>query len=129
MYGPSSHIITGDLSIVQDRELISFLKKGPKYRPPSNIIWKDCRNVIYEALNKHCKSWIKREKADPKSLDSFRNCVMKIVDGRIENFEKSYVPHNKPSKYISRIKYKLKELGKKFALVPADKASNNIIII
>ena len=62
---PISHIITGDLSIVQDLELISFLKKGHKYRPPANTIWKDCRNIIYEALNKYCKKWIKRERADP----------------------------------------------------------------
>ena len=29
IYGPISHVITGDLNIVQDRELKSFLSKGP----------------------------------------------------------------------------------------------------
>ena len=54
---------------------------------------------------------------------------MKIVDIRIEHYENSFEYHNKPSNYISRIKHKLKELGKKFVFVPADKASNNIIVV
>ena len=50
----------------------------------------------------------KREKAGKKSLDSFFNSVMKIVDIRIQHF---------------------KEQAKEFVFVPADKAANNIIIV
>ena len=39
---------------------------------------------------------------------------MKIVDIRIEHYENRFEHHDKPSNYISRIKHKLKELGKEF---------------
>ena len=129
IYGPISHVITGDLNIVQDRELKSFLSKGPKYRPPSIINWNECRNIIHDSLHTYCMKWIKREKADKKSLDSFFNSVMKIVDIRIQHFKEHFTINNNHKKPISRIKHKLKELAKKFVFVPADKAANNIIIV
>ena len=54
---------------------------------------------------------------------------MKIVDIRIDHYENSFEYHNQPSNYTSRIKRKLKEFGREFVLVPADKASNNIIVV
>ena len=73
--------------------------------------------------------WVKREKADKKSLDSFFNSVMKIVDIRIQHFKEHFTINNNHNKPISRIQHKLKELAKKFVFVPADKAANNIIIV
>ena len=114
---------------MQDKELINFVKKGPKYRPPSKINWNNCRNVIHDSLQNYCKNWIKREHVGKKSLDSFFNAIMKIVDIRIRHFEQHF-RHDNNNKYtISRIKKKLTEFGKEFVFVPADKAANNIIIV
>ena len=77
---PYGHIITGDLNIVEDREVRNFLRKGPKYRPPSKFDWNDCRRVIYDALSSYCKKWCKRENADKKSLDAFLNKCKSIVN-------------------------------------------------
>ena len=73
--------------------------------------------------------WIKGEKADKKSLDSFSNSVMKIVDIRIQHFKEHFTKNNNHNKPISRIKHKLKELAKVFVCVPVDKAANNINIV
>ena len=127
-YEPSGHVITGDLNIVQDRELQRFLLKGPKYRPPSKIDWNECRKVIHDALLTYCKKWIKREAADKKSLDAFFNKCMKIVDTRIDHYAKTYKEDNIPTS-LSRIKLKLRQLGKEFVFVPADKAANNVIVV
>ena len=127
-YEPSGHIITGDLNIVQDREIKSFLQKGPKYRPPSKIDWNECRSVINKALTSYCKKWIKRENADKKSLDDFFKKCMEIVDVRIKDHETNY-KHQNVKTSISRIKNKLKELGKEFVFVPADKAANNVVVV
>ena len=54
---------------------------------------------------------------------------MKIVDIRIQHFKEHFTINNNHKKPISRIKHKLKELARKFAFVPADKAANNIIIV
>ena len=73
--------------------------------------------------------WVKREKADKKSLDSFINSVMKIVDIRIQHFKEHFTLNKNYKNPISRIKNKLTELAKEFVFVPADKAANNIIIV
>ena len=73
--------------------------------------------------------WIKREKADKKSLDCFLNSVMKIVDIRIQHFKEHFTINNNHNKPISRSKHKLKELAKEFVFVPADKAAYIIIIV
>ena len=106
MYGPSSHIITGDLNILQDKELINFIKKGPKYRPPSKINWRECRNIIHDSLKSYCKNWIKREHVDKKSLDNFFNAIMKLVDNRVNHFEHHFRDQVNCSNSISRIQKK-----------------------
>ena len=121
-------MITGDLNIVQDRELERFLLKGPKYRPPSKIDWKECRKVIHDALSTYCKKWIKRESTDKKSLDAFFNKCMEIVDIRIDHYSNTYKEETAKIS-ISRIKDKLKKLKAEFVFVPADKAANNIIVV
>ena len=73
--------------------------------------------------------WLKREKADKKSLDSFFNSVMNIVDIRIQHFKEHFTLNNNHNKPISRIKHKLKELAKELVFVPADNAANKIIIV
>ena len=128
-YDPCGHIITGDLNIVNDRDLIKFLKKGPKYRIPSKINWIDCRDIIEKALKSYCKSWIRREKVkESYALDDFINKCMAIVDIRIKHHETNYIciDNQQP---LTKIKTKLKELGKKFVFVPADKAANNVVIV
>ena len=117
-----------DLGIVEDREVIAFLKKGPKYRPPSKINWIDCHDTIDKAVRTYCKSWIKREKVDKKALDNYIRKIMKIVNIRIEHHKENYVDFNKTPQ-VSKIKVKLQKYGKKYVFVPADKATNNVVVI
>ena len=52
---PYGHVITADLNIVEDREVKTFLKKEPKYRPPSIIDWNQRCEVI-KNMSFYCKS-------------------------------------------------------------------------
>ena len=55
-YEPYDHIITGDLNIVEDRDVIQFFsEKCLNIVIPSKIDWNDCRQVIYDALSSYCK--------------------------------------------------------------------------
>ena len=127
-YEPCGHVITGDLKIVEDREVINVSRKGPKYRPPSKINWTDCRNTIETALIAYCKRWCKREHEPENVLDEFRKKCMSIVDIRIKHHEANYICSN-PRMTVTRIKQKLKQLGEKIVFVPADKAANNVVIV
>ena len=53
---------------------------------------------------------------------------MEIVDTRIDHYSNTYTEENNTIPF-SRLKYKLKNLGKEFVFVPADKAANNVIVV
>ena len=127
-YAPCDHVVTGDLTIVEDPELIKFLKKGPKFRPPSKINWTSCFENIKTALLTYCKSWIRREGAESKSLDKFINKFLSVVKLRISHFQNSFVEF-RPNTYLNRIKSKLRLLGSRYVFVPADKAANNVVVV
>ena len=98
---------------MEDREIINFLKKGPKYCPHSKINWTECCNVIHDALSSYCKKWCKRE-------------CKNIVNIRISHLENNFDINKSPKSY-SRIKTKLQKLATRFVFVPADKAANNVV--
>ena len=54
---------------------------------------------------------------------------MRIVDVRINYFKDHFTLHNKDKNSVTRIKQKLKEIGKDFVFVQADKAANNIVVV
>ena len=105
------------------------MRKGPKYRPPSKIDWKECHAVIYDALSAYCKKWCKREKADKKSPDAFLNKCKNIMNIRISYFESNSETNCQTISSFSRIKNKLQKLGTRFVFEPADKATNNVVVV
>ena len=51
MYPAAGHIMTGNLKIISDSRIRYIVSKGPKYRFPSRISFKKCREEIASALN------------------------------------------------------------------------------
>ena len=51
MYPAAGHIMTGNLKIISDSRIRYIVSKGPKYRFPSRINFKKCREEIASALN------------------------------------------------------------------------------
>lgn len=130
LYQPAGHIITGDLNIIEDTELRHLCSKGPKFRLPSRIDFKVCREVIEEAIDKYCKRWCKREGVELHALKDWKNKIFKIIDIRIENFLSNPHLYRQPkTQSITSIKNKLHKLHEQFVFAPADKAANNIIIV
>ncbi|KAK3094464.1 hypothetical protein FSP39_002069 [Pinctada imbricata] len=81
----------GDFSIIKDRQLRGLLKKGPKYRIPSQIDFVKCHEVLTEALDNYTKRWCKSEGVEPHALNDWKNLILDITDIRIDNFHKN--PH------------------------------------
>ena len=50
MYPAAGHIMTGNLKIISDSRIRYIVSKGPKYRFPSRIDFKKCREEIASAL-------------------------------------------------------------------------------
>ena len=54
------HVLTGDLSIIDDSSLRTLMTYGPKYRLPKTYNWKLVYNQVDIALNTCIKKWSKK---------------------------------------------------------------------
>ena len=89
-----------------------------------------CKKTIAESLDDFCNKWRKREKVGKGVLSLWKTSILKRVDSKIQFYlaNPSLLPSNDGCQYSS-IRHPLGQLHKKYVLVQADKASNNIIII
>ena len=129
-YQPAGHVITGNFDIIKDKRIRHLFSKGPKYRLPCEIDFDACRVEIAEALSNYAKDWCKRESTNKEALSSWKRAIFDIIDIRVDFYKTnpSMLPR-KPNYNINHLKKGIQEFHSKFVLVPADKASNNIIIV
>ena len=128
-YRPHSHIITGNLNIIENVKLRNLIKKGPKYREQNIINWSKNKKIILTAVEKFAKQWCKRENAELYALDDWVNAIKQIVNSRIKTLSKRTIRQPKKILQDPDVKEYLNKFKDKYVLVPADKAGNNIIIV
>lgn len=108
----------------------SILTKGPKYRLPAFIDFDKCLSVINDAILDFSAKWCRRENADPVALDDWKSQVLYIVNTRIDFYKSNnQLLPPKPKTSYRYLKNEFQKFHSNFVLVPADKASNNVIII
>jgi hypothetical protein len=97
---------------------------------PSDINFDTCYKEIAESLASFCDKWCKRENTEKTALSAWKKSILEIMDLRVNFYNKhpSLLPR-KSKHNLRHIKKGLQALHSKYVLVPADKASNNIIII
>ena len=128
-YSPSGHVVTGDLNIVSDDKLRHLLAKGPKYRIPQSFNWNHNFKIIMDAVEDYAVKWAKREKAEVESLSEWIKAIRNILKARIRHLRAKV-----NTRVISifddpSVKECLSGLHEKYVIVPADKASNNIVFV
>ena len=64
--------MTGNLKIISDSRIRYIVSKGPKYRFPSRIDFKKCREEIASALKDFGNRWCKREYDEPNALKEWK---------------------------------------------------------
>ena len=89
MYPAAGHIMTGSLKIISDSRIRYIVSKGPKYRFPSRVDFKKCREEIASALNDFSNRWCKREYVEPDVLKEWKVSIFKIVDQRIKFYSQN----------------------------------------
>ena len=80
--------MTGNLKIISDSRIRYKVSKGLKYRFPSRIDFKKCREEKASALNDFGNRWCKREYVEPDALKEWKVSIFKIVDQRIKFYSK-----------------------------------------
>ena len=127
MYPAAGHIMTGNLKIISDSRIRYIVSKGPKYRFPSRINFKKCREEIASALNDFGNRWCKREYVEPDALKEWKVSIFKIVDQRIKFYsQNTNLLPPKPKSTFRHLKQGIQDFHRKYVLVPADKAANKL---
>ena len=110
---------------------ISVLRiTGPKYRFPSRIDFKKCREEIASALNDFGNRWCKREYVEPDALKEWKVSIFKIVDQRIKFYsQNTNLLPPKPKSTFRHLKQGIQDFHRKYVLVQADKAANNVVVV
>ena len=123
-------MMTGNLKIISDLRTRYIVSKGPKYRFPSRINFKNCREEIASALNDFCNRWCKREYVVPNALKEWKIDIFKILDQRIKFYSQNInLLPPKPKSTFRHLKLGIQDFHRKYVLLPADKATNNVVIV
>ena len=82
-YEPHSHVITGDLHIVQNRKRRRLLEKVPKYREQNaRIDWNLNKKILTTAIDDYTKNWSKGEDCHVSALEEWSETVKFIIGNR-----------------------------------------------
>ena len=122
-----NHVVTGDLSIIENQRLRDLFYKGPNYREPKPINWNKNNACIKKDLDLFINKWSNNTGVSTLCFKEWRNEVMKKVQEKIARLR--IKTKYKPTFPVLRDRECLKELDRlqdKFVLVPIDKAANNI---
>jgi hypothetical protein len=86
-YGPAGHVITGDVDIVQNEDLISLIRKSPRYREPQSFNWRENFVSIMNAVEDYAKRCVKRENKELDTLSEWVQSIWGILKSRIRNIK------------------------------------------
>ena len=130
------HIITGDLSLIKNKQLRGVYEKGPKFREPKIIDFDKSKKLINSALNKFIDKIKDDLVKDDVGVDSlyfldWKMCILGEVENKIKKiYENNFRVKTATSVFTNReVKKELDFLLNNFVTVPIDKAQNNIAFI
>ena len=129
-YQPAGHIITGNLKIISDSRIRSIISKGAKCRFPAHIDFTKCREAIAKTLNDYCTRWCEREHVESYAFNNWKLNIFQIIDKRISFYLNNLdLLPPKPKVSFRHLKQGIQEFHRKYGLVPADKAANNVVVV
>ena len=81
-------------------------------------------------LNEFCNRWCKRENVECDALKDWKLNIFKIIDRRISFYsQNTNMLPRKPKISYRYLKSGIEEFHRKYVLVPADKAANNVVVV
>ena len=125
-----NHIITGDLSIVQDEKLQGLFAKGPKFREPIQFSFTKAKSAILLGIQSCIHSWSSRTGTPMEAFRDWEEKIKQKIEDRITAIgNRSRQPFTQSVLKNADVKSSLEELQEKYVIVPIDKASNNVAFI
>ena len=83
-----------------------------------------------EAMTDYSSKWCRREHAEIDALSQWKKYSMDIINTRISFYtSNNHLKPRKPRFNYRHLKKGIQDIHSKYVFVPADKASNNVIIV
>ena len=103
--------------------------KGPKFREPRSFTWRQNYMTIMNSVEEYARRWAKSEGEELDTLSEWIKSIRTLLKSRIHHLSgemRTIYPSvfKKPE-----VMNELQRLHEHFVLVPADKASNNIVFV
>ena len=129
VYGNAGHVITGDLTLVEDVDLRRLLSYGSKFRIPKKIDWNEVYQVGLNIWDDFVIKHKKKHECSNIEYEQSKRLYEIVLKRRILNkqFENNALPSDKIN-YNKALRH-LEELHKRYIIAPADKAANNFVFI
>ena len=130
VYKPHGHIISGDLSIVENTVLRNFLSKGAKFRVPCTLPRSRIKSDLREAVDNHILKLSKKYKIPVSEFTQWTDEVANRINNRMNHMDSSTL--KEASRYAHNWKScqeSIRILQKDFVITTVDKASGNFAFI
>ncbi|MCP4052473.1 MAG: hypothetical protein GY739_05270 [Mesoflavibacter sp.] len=129
-YAPSGHIITGDLSIIGNKDLQRIFSMGTKFREDYGIDWEELEKELFRLSEAYIIKIARFNKIDKSILNQYKLGLVSKIKDRILYLSGKY-PGAKLCSIFSQfhIKNKLRELHDKYVICCADKTANNYVFV
>ena len=124
-----SHVITGDLMVIENVKLRELVAKGPKYREPNRINLQSMETMVSNSIDLYVEQWSKREQVDLKYLSEWKDQIKELVVECISSLKEKIQSPKQKILNDPDVKDTLRKLHNDFVSVPADKAANNVIVV
>ena len=120
---------TGDLGIVKNNKPREVLLKCPKYEEQRYFTWKQNSQLIMDSVEEYARQWAKLEDVEAETLSEWLKAIMSLVNRCILILCKNMSNRYKSVFDIPGVSAELCDIQEKSVVVPADKASNNIVFV
>ena len=95
-----------------------------------HIDYQNCREKIAASVNEFCNRWCKREHVECDALKDWKLNIFKIIDRRTSFYSQNTNMLRRKLKISYRyLKSGIEEFHRKYVLVQADKAANNVVAV
>ena len=73
------HVVTGDLRIVENKDLRNLIQKGPNYREPKFINWKKTEDSLRSDITNFIKKWSDTTGLSEVCFQEWKNSVFELL--------------------------------------------------
>ena len=121
-----NHVVTGDLSIIENADLRGLLQKGLNYRDQAAPNKPKALRAVKEALNTYIKKKSSTNHLPEQAFLEWKDGILTTVQNKLDHYSPFSFNNilSKPS-----VKEELQRLQDIYTFVPTDKAANNVSIV